>query len=62
MYKRQVWIYADGVEQEIPMAKLQKGDIVVSQMGAMIPIDGEVVDGEAMVNAVSYTHLAILLV
>ena len=50
-----VWIYADGVEQEIPMAKLQKGDIVVSQMGAMIPIDGEVVDGEAMVNEASFT-------
>lgn len=41
--------------KRFPMAKLQKGDIVVSQMGAMIPIDGEVVDGEAMVNEASLT-------
>lgn len=45
-----VWILEDGVEQEIAMSKLQKGDVVISQMGSMIPIDGEVVDGEAMIN------------
>ena len=50
-----VWILEDGVEQEIVMSKLQKGDVVISQMGSMIPIDGEVVDGEAMINESSFT-------
>lgn len=50
-----VWIIEDGVEQEIAMSKLQKGDVVISQMGSMIPIDGEVVDGEAMINESSFT-------
>lgn len=50
-----VWILEDGVEQEIAMSKLQKGDVVISQMGSMIPIDGEVVDGEAMINESSFT-------
>lgn len=50
-----VWILEDGVEQEIAMSKLQKGDVVISKMGSMIPIDGEVVDGEAMINESSFT-------
>ena len=31
------------------------GDQVVVHMGGMIPFDGEVVDGEAMVNQASMT-------
>lgn len=50
-----VWIFEDGIEREIPMAELKRGDIVISQMGAMIPIDGEIVQGEAMVNEASFT-------
>lgn len=50
-----VWILEDGVEQEIAMSKLQKGDVVISQTGSMIPINGEVVDGEAMINESSFT-------
>lgn len=45
-----VWILEDGVEQEIAMSKLQKGDVVISKMGSMIPIDGE-----AMINESSFT-------
>lgn len=50
-----VWIFEDELEQEIPMNQLKKGDIVVVQTGSMIPVDGEIDDGEAMVNEASFT-------
>lgn len=50
-----VWVFEDGIEREIPMSELKKGDIVISQMGSMIPIDGEIESGEAMVNEASFT-------
>ena len=33
---------------------LQKEDIVVLQTGSMVPVDGEVVNGEAMINESSF--------
>lgn len=45
-----VWIYEDGQEQEIAMSDLKQGQVVIVQTGSMVPIDGEIVDGEAMVN------------
>ncbi len=43
-------IYEDGQEQEIAMSDLKKqGQVVIVQTGSMV-IDGEIVDGEAMVN------------
>lgn len=50
-----VWVLEDGIEREINMSELKKGDIVISQMGSMIPIDGEIENGEAMVNEASFT-------
>ena len=50
-----VWIYKDGQEQEIAMSDLKQGQTVIVQTGSMIPIDGEIVDGEAMVNESSFT-------
>lgn len=49
-----VWIYKDGQEQEIAMSDLKQGQTVIVQTGSMIPIDGEIVDGEAMVNESSF--------
>ncbi len=37
------------------MSDLKQGDVIISQMGSMVPIDGEVIDGEAMVNESSFT-------
>ena len=50
-----VWIYEDGQEQEIAMSDLKQGQTVIVQTGSMVPIDGEIVDGEAMVNESSFT-------
>ena len=50
-----VWIYEDGQEQEIAMSDLKQGQVVIVQTGSMVPIDGEIVDGEAMVNESSFT-------
>ncbi len=50
-----VWVLENGLEREIPMDQLNKGDIVIVQTGSMIPVDGEIEDGEAMVNEASFT-------
>lgn len=51
-----VWILnEDGVEQQISTASLEKGDTVVVQVGTMVPVDGEVVSGTAMINESSFT-------
>lgn len=50
-----VWISLNDQEVQIPMVDLQKGDVVIVATGAMIPVDGEVVKGEGMVNEASFT-------
>lgn len=50
-----VWIYKDEQEQEIAMSDLKQGQTVIVQTGSMVPIDGEIIDGEAMVNESSFT-------
>lgn len=50
-----VWIYKDGQEREIAMSDLKQGQTVIVQTGSMVPIDGEIIDGEAMVNESSFT-------
>ncbi len=50
-----VWVLQDDVEKQIPTASLQKGDTVIVQMGSMVPVDGEVVLGEGMINEASFT-------
>lgn len=50
-----VWVYQDGQEREIAMSELKQGETVIIQTGSMVPIDGEIVDGEALVNESSFT-------
>ncbi|MDR0382653.1 MAG: heavy metal translocating P-type ATPase, partial [Spirochaetaceae bacterium] len=50
-----VWVKREGVETEIPASRLEPGDLAVIRMGAMIPVDGRVVSGNAMVNESSMT-------
>lgn len=47
---RQVWILVDGVETEIPFANLRVEDILVLDVGQMIPIDGVIVAGMATID------------
>ena len=50
-----VWLVSDGQEVLVPTNTIQKSDLVRIHMGNVIPFDGEVVDGEAMVNQASLT-------
>lgn len=51
-----VWLKtSDGQEVLVPSSDVKKGDFVVVHMGNVIPFDGEVTDGEAMVNQASLT-------
>lgn len=47
---RYVWLYREGVEIEIPMEKLEKGDVIVVNTGDVVPVDGHVVEGMAMID------------
>lgn len=45
----------DGKEVQVSSNDVKEGDCVVVHMGNIIPFDGEVYDGEAMVNQASIT-------
>ena len=47
---QQVWIEVNGVEVEIPFDELQLGDTLILDVGQMIPVDGVVMDGWALVD------------
>lgn len=51
----QLWIKRDGCEVQIPMKELAIGDCVVVRTGSVIPVDGVVVDGDAMVDQSAMT-------
>lgn len=52
----QVWMLtADGQEILVPVAQIRKGDRVIVRTGSMIPLDGKVISGDAMVNQASMT-------
>lgn len=51
-----VWLcHEDGTQIQVPMEKVQTGDKIVVRMDSVIPFDGNVVDGEAMVNEAAMT-------
>lgn len=45
----------DGVEQQVEIGALEIGDIVVVRPGEQIPVDGEVVSGQATINQAAIT-------
>jgi heavy metal translocating P-type ATPase len=47
---RYVWLLKDGIEIEMPLDRLEKGDIVVVHTGEMVPVDGIIVEGLAMID------------
>lgn len=47
---RFVWLEADGVEVETALERVQAGDVIVVHTGETVPVDGEVIDGMAMID------------
>jgi P-type Cu+ transporter len=43
-------IVRDGIEQELPVAEVMKGDIVLVRPGEKIPVDGVIVEGHTAVD------------
>ena len=50
-----VWLKTEDQAVLVPSSKIKAGDQVVVHMENVIPFDGEVVDGEAMINQASLT-------
>ena len=51
----QVWLKTEEGEVLVPISKIREGDLVVVHVGNVIPLDGIVDWGEAMVNQASMT-------
>jgi Cu2+-exporting ATPase len=47
---RYVWLYREGTEVQVPLDRLQRGDIIVVNTGEVVPVDGHVVEGMAMID------------
>ena len=47
---RFVWVVRDTVEMQIPMHDLEQGDVIVVNTGEVMPVDGKVVEGIAMLD------------
>lgn len=50
-----VWLVRNGTEILAPMSDITVGDVIRVRTGALIPADGTVTDGDAMVNEASMT-------
>jgi len=49
------WVLRAGEEVRLPLEEVVEGDTVIVRMGCLIPVDGVVLEGEAMVNQSSLT-------
>jgi heavy metal translocating P-type ATPase len=47
---RFVWLEVNGTETETPLERLQVNDVIVVHTGETVPVDGDVVEGMAMVD------------
>ena len=50
-----VWLVTDDTEVQVSVAQIKEGDRIRVHMGAVIPFDGIVLEGEALVNQASLT-------
>lgn len=51
----EVWVERDGAEIQVEAGDVRVGDTVISATGTVIPVDGTVLGGEAMVNEATMT-------
>jgi Cu2+-exporting ATPase len=49
-HPRYAWLLRDGTEVQVPLDRLQKGDVIVVNTGEVVPVDGHVVEGMAMID------------
>jgi cation-transporting P-type ATPase C len=52
---KEVWVEREGVETLIEVSAVQVGDTVIAGTGTVIPVDGTVLGGEALVNEATMT-------
>lgn len=50
-----VWLIKDDTDVLIPMSELKRGDNIRVRTGSVIPVDGEIKEGEAYINESSMT-------
>lgn len=50
-----VWLITEDDEIQVPVSQVAKGDKIRVHAGGMIPLDGKIVSGEAMINQASLT-------
>ena len=50
-----VWLRTPEGDVEVPLPQVQAGDEIIVHAGSMIPLDGTLTEGEAMVNQASLT-------
>lgn len=57
-----VWLVQDGADVLIPMSELRKGDVIRVRTGSVIPVDGEITEGEAYIceSAMTGEPLAVM--
>jgi manganese/zinc-transporting P-type ATPase C len=53
------WLVRDGVEIQVAVTDLEAGDLITLRQGAVIPVDGTVVAGTALVNEATLTGEAL---
>lgn len=56
-----VWLVTDDTEVQVSAAQIKEGDRIRVHMGAVIPFDGIVMEGEALVNQASLTGESLLV-
>lgn len=56
-----VWLLNKKQEVQIPMYQLKLGDIIAVRTGSMIPVDGEIYQGECLINEASITGEGLLV-
>ena len=49
-HMRSVWTIIDGTEVEVPIERMQAGDLIVVHAGQMVPMDGLIVEGYAVID------------
>ncbi len=47
---RFVWVVQDGVEVQVPLQNLAQGDVIVVNTGDVMPVDGVIAEGFAMID------------